>query len=143
MSQVKEFSGFSMCGKMQESGLSEIIPLICTSAFWANILCFLILSFLWAHHGEWLQSDDCWMAGILCFLPERPQGSPAHCWQSLQLLMTVTSFVYWYGRQYFISQEHENRSPGNGRVPENSQKCWLELWISSLHEPLDGIWVQI
>ena len=140
MSQVKEFSSFSTCGKMQESGLSEVIPLKCTSAFWANILCFLILSHLWAHHGEWLESADCWMAGIFCFLPECPEGSLAHCWQWLQLLMTVTSFVYWYVRQYFISQEPENRSPGNGRVPENSQKCWRELSISLPNEPLNGIW---
>ena len=25
--------------------------------------------------GEWLQSADCWMADILCFLPEFPQDS--------------------------------------------------------------------
>ena len=43
------------------------------------------------------------MAGTL-FLPEFPQGSPAHHWLWLQLLMTVTSFVYWYGRQYSIYQ---------------------------------------
>ena len=43
------------------------------------------------------------MAGILCFLPEFPPGSPAQRW--LQLLMNVTPFVYWYDRQYFISQD--------------------------------------
>ena len=33
-----------MHGKMQESGLTEIIPLICTSALWGqNILCFLMM----------------------------------------------------------------------------------------------------
>ena len=52
---------------------------------------------------EWLQSDGCQMAGILCFLPKFPQGPLAHHWSWLQLLMAVTSFVYWYGRQYFIS----------------------------------------
>ena len=31
---------------MQESGLTEIVPLICSSALYASILCFLILSFL-------------------------------------------------------------------------------------------------
>ena len=36
ISQVKEFSSFSMYGKMQESGLTEIIPLICTSAIWGQ-----------------------------------------------------------------------------------------------------------
>ena len=40
------------------------------------------------------------MAGIL-FSPEFPQGSPAHV-GGLQSLVTVTSFVYWYGRKYSI-----------------------------------------
>ena len=35
------------------------------------------LSFLGAHHREWLQSDGCLVAGIL-LLPEFPQGSSAH-----------------------------------------------------------------
>ena len=48
-----------MYGKMQESGLTEIIPLICTSAIWVHILCLLILRFLKLHRWEWLQSDDC------------------------------------------------------------------------------------
>ena len=34
----------------------------------AGIPCFHILSFLRVHHGEWLQSDSCWMADILSFL---------------------------------------------------------------------------
>ena len=34
--QVKEFSTFSLSGKMQESGLAEIISLIRTSAIWGQ-----------------------------------------------------------------------------------------------------------
>ena len=34
MSQVNEFS--TLYGMMQESGLTEIIPLICTSAVWGQ-----------------------------------------------------------------------------------------------------------
>ena len=52
---------------MQESGLTEIIPFICTSALWDQYSVF-------AH-------------------PEFPQGPPAHI-GGLQVLMTVTSFVY-------------------------------------------------
>ena len=51
----------------------------------ACILYFHILRFLRAHHREWLQSDGCYMAGIL-LLPEFPQCSPAHT-GGLQSLM--------------------------------------------------------
>ena len=46
-----------MYEKVRESGPTEIIPLMYVSADWASILCFHILGFLRAHHGEWLQSD--------------------------------------------------------------------------------------
>ena len=56
----------------------------------ANILCFIhILSFLRAHHREWLQW---WLLdGWHSFLPEFPRSSPAHHPWWLQLLVTVTS----------------------------------------------------
>ena len=65
-----------MYGKMPESGLTEIIPLICISAICGQCSVF--------------------------FFPEFPQGSPAHPPWWLQSLMTVTSFVYWYGKKYSI-----------------------------------------
>ena len=58
-----------MYGQIQESGLTEIIPLICASPTGASVLCFHILGFLRAHHKEWLQSDGYYMAGILFFSP--------------------------------------------------------------------------
>ena len=47
-----------MYWKMQESGLTEIIPLVCTSAIWGQFPVFSHPEppFLKAHHGEWLQS---------------------------------------------------------------------------------------
>ena len=45
--------------KMQECEPTKIIPLICTSAVWGQYPVFHILSFLRAHHGEWLQFDGC------------------------------------------------------------------------------------
>ena len=45
---------FSKYGKVEESGLTEIIPLVCASAE-ASILCFHILGFSWAYRREWLQ----------------------------------------------------------------------------------------
>ena len=38
------------------------------------------------------------------FLPDFCQDSLANCCRCLQSLVTATSFVYWYGREYFISQ---------------------------------------
>ena len=62
-------------------------------ATFTHILCFYILSFLGVRLREWLQSDGCWMADILCFLYEFPQGSLLSVVAaSLQSLMTVTSF---------------------------------------------------
>ena len=44
--------------KMQESGFTEIIPLISISALLGWYLVFLhVLSSLGAHHQEWLQSE--------------------------------------------------------------------------------------
>ena len=52
---------------MQESGLTDIIPVICNQPSEISILCY-ILSFLRAHHRVWLQSDGYYVAGILSFL---------------------------------------------------------------------------
>ena len=41
--------------------------------------------------------------GRYSFLSEFLQGSPAHHWWWLQLLMIVTSLIHWFGRKYTIS----------------------------------------
>ena len=41
--------------------------------------------------------------GRYSFLSEFPQGSPAHHPWWLQSMVSVTSFVYWYGKKYSIS----------------------------------------
>ena len=51
-----------MYGKMQKSGLTKIISLVCTSVIWGLKSC--ILRFLRVHHRECLQRDDCQVAGI-------------------------------------------------------------------------------
>ena len=74
-----------------------------TSSIWATILVFYVLGFLRANCGEWLQSDGCWMAGFLSFLSFlRTYQLMVH--DCLWLLMTVTSFDYWYNRKYSIYQ---------------------------------------
>ena len=73
---------FSMCGRMQESGLAGIIPSHASQPSWPSILCFHIPSCHGAHRQEWLQ-------------PEGWHSSPSECprgshW-SAGLPMTVTS----------------------------------------------------
>ena len=60
-----------------ESGLTAVVPLICTSEVWGQVPGF---SF-----------------------PEFPQSSQAHS-GGLQTLVTVSPSVYRYGRKYSISQ---------------------------------------
>ena len=82
-----------MYGKTQESGLTEIIPLICTSAVWDQYPMFSHPVFSQGSFlGEWLQSAGCQLADIV-FGPEFPQSSYVHL-GGLQSLMTVTAFVY-------------------------------------------------
>ena len=67
-----------MNGKVQESGLTEIIPFICISANWGPYAVFFyILSSPGAHCREWLQS----MTGIL-FLPKVPLRLTSSHWRA-------------------------------------------------------------
>ena len=61
---------------MQECGLTEIIPLRCTSAVWG----WSPALFLSAHGREWLQLNDCQIASII-LLPKHTQGSEFHIWR--------------------------------------------------------------
>ena len=60
----------SLYGKMQESELNEIIPLITSLLSGASILFFSILNPLRAHHQAAADADGL-MAGNICCLPER------------------------------------------------------------------------
>ena len=98
-----------MYGKMQESGLTEIIPLIRPSAVCqCPAFSHPELPVFRAHCWEWLQSGGCLKAGIL--LPESPQSSPAHI-GGLQLLITVTSLltdmtgVFYFSREWPLLQK--------------------------------------
>ena len=76
--------------------------LIWTSAIWSQYPVFLHPEF--PQGSPWGVAAVWWLLdGRYSFLPEFPQGSPAHT-GGLQVPMTVTSFVYWCGRQYSISQ---------------------------------------
>ena len=87
---------------MQDSGLTEIIPLIFHLISLGPVSCIFTS---WVSWGLTVESSCSLMAArqqIYSFLPEFAQGSPVLHPQWLQLLITVTSFVYWYGRTYSI-----------------------------------------
>ena len=65
-----------MYAKMQESGLIQMISMVCTSSVWGSCSC--ILTFLRVHHRKWLQSNSpsseltgsCWRAAITDFISQ-------------------------------------------------------------------------
>ena len=67
-----------MYGKIQESGLTEIIPFMCISAAWGQHTAFVLS----AHLMDFLQPHGCHTTGIV-LLPDWPRG--------LESLMTVAS----------------------------------------------------
>ena len=76
---------------MQKSGLTEITPLICTSAMGAKILWFLILSLLNVHSGGWGLGG-----GTAPWVPSRLTLRMAIMWW-------LVGPVYWCGRQCFFT----------------------------------------
>ena len=87
-----------MYGKMQESGLPEIIPLIYTSVIWGQYPVFSHPEFPQAAPSR--EAAVWWQAFIVSFLS--PLG--AHCGADSNVV--ARSFIYWYGRQYFSPQGH-------------------------------------
>ena len=83
-----------MYGKMQDSGFTEFIPFICTSAIWGQ---------------------SCFLVDLASCIPPAPQQSPwevaaspeSQFWESSftfggqKSLMTVTFLIYLYGRRNF------------------------------------------
>ena len=87
---------------MQGSGLTEIIPLMYTSATWGQYPVF--------SHPESPQGSLWGVAEVWCLLdgryslfPEFPSGLTSSLVVDA-VLITIISFVYWCGRQYSISQ---------------------------------------
>ena len=99
---VKEFSAFLCLRKCESLGSLKSL-LTCTSPAWGRCPGLHILCVLGAHRAERLLSQL--LGGRYSLLPESLQGSPTHRGWRLQSLMTVTSFVYWYGGKYSISQD--------------------------------------
>ena len=79
--KLMSWAFFCVWEDASDSGLPEIIPLICTLAIWGQ--CTVL-----SH-------------------PESPQGSPLG-WLSADGLVVAASFVYWYDRQlFFIDTLHK------------------------------------
>ena len=94
--QVKEFSVFLCMGRYRSLGSLKSFIWYTSHPSQANILDFHILSFLRGHHRECLQSDGCWMAGILSF-PRLPRPSSLH-WRA-RVADDCGVLGYWYGRK--------------------------------------------
>ena len=99
MSQVKEFGTSLYVGRRNHS-----------SAYWNQSSTYWGQCPVFSHpafpQGSPQRVDAVWwlLDGRYSFLPEFPPGSPAHHPCRLQLLVTMTSIVYWYRRKYSISQ---------------------------------------
>ena len=93
------------------------------------VSCFQILSFL--SSGLTIGSGYSLMAARwqVFFIAEFPQGSPAHCLWWLQLLMTVTSFIYRYDRTYSISQLAMQINFKKFKCLENIQTFLSHSWL--------------
>ena len=84
-----------MSGKMKRSGLSEIIPLMCTSAVWGQHPVFSHPESLQGAHLGRLQ----WLRA--CLHPDLPQGSSSRSLKSGGL-MAAASLVYWCGGNILV-----------------------------------------
>ena len=102
ISQFKEFS-FSMYGKMQESGFTDIIPFAPVSAIWGQYLFLSHPELLRARSREWLQSAGSSRSTSPSWVP---LGSGTHG-GGLDSLMTVTSlFTDMAGNSPFLTNIH-------------------------------------
>ena len=79
----------------------------------------------------------------------------AHLWLWLQLPMSVTSFVYWYGRQYSVSRhlfvlfvqssDERRQSYLSGHLKVPSADSWVQgkLWVCVPGSPVlkDNVYI--
>ena len=106
---------------MQESGLTEIIPLICVSAIWGQ---YSVLFTSWASVRLTKRSGCSLMAArrqvffSFC-VPSRLTSSH---WRAV-IADDCDILVYWYGRKYYIFQNHSLR-----KNKAQKQASWLSLW---------------
>ena len=92
-----------MYGKIQETGLTEIIPLISTSVIWGQYPMFSHPKFPQGSLGSGCSLMVARQQVFFSFLSFLRAHQLTVLW--LRSLMTVTSLVYRYGRQYSIYQQ--------------------------------------
>ena len=115
--------------KMQWSGLTEIIPLICTSAVWSQYLVLWQPQFPWGSPLGVAAVLKLLHGRVLCFLPEFPQGSPelkvaaitSDC-DILCLLIWQAIFYFLKDNDVFVSWQFWLKF-----IKINSQLCQLSL----------------
>ena len=113
-----------MYGKMQESGLTEIIPFTGTSAIWGQFPVFSHPeSPQGAPLGGWLMAW--WWAS--CFHPEFPQGSPSG-WLYCDGC-SILCLLIW--RAIFFIHNMMPRTQHWSQVDITAKRYWLESWIQS------------
>lgn len=122
-------------GRSKTLGLLKSFIWYASQLSWANGLhVFNILSFVGAHHREWLQSEGCCMAGLLLF-PVFPQELTSSHWRA-----TVTDdydiLIYWYDRKYSASHmaiefmwNHKKADSRWNKINGGYQRLrWGEKW---------------
>ena len=118
---------------MLESRLSEIIPLICTSAIWGPYPVFTP----WVPLGSPEGVTVVWalIEGRYSSPSQAPSGSLAHT-GGLQLLMTVTSLVIdTTGNTTFLS----SLLGGSGGAPKRTYNMVLNEWVSKCVSTGSGV----
>ena len=124
--------------------------LLCPRVLQARILEWVAISFSRVSSQTaaviWL------LDGRYSFLPEFPQGSPAHCWQWLQLLTTVTSLLHLQvdslsltyqrsPRDYILAQFWIGLTCGQGGATLK-HRCSLNSWLPSGDPEAQGLWMR-
>ena len=119
-----------MYGKMQESGLTEVIPFTGTSAIWGQ---FPVFSYpespRGAPSGGWLMA---WWWPC-CLHPEFPQGSPSgwlHCDGCSILCLLIWQAIFFIHHMMPRTQHWS-------QVDITAKRYWLESWIQSLGVKFD------
>ena len=126
-----------MYGKMQESGLLEIILSICTLAIHGvSVLLFFILSPLWGHHSTVAGADGLMATTSFVYGYDIKHSCPHSevdgCQNPAGKLNRYLGFSKHLPPPATVSGKEEDGSQGPSRMPQDSFVCpggqWQLLW---------------
>ena len=142
---MKKFSAFSLYGKIQESRLTESIPLLCTSGIWASILYFHVLSPLRAHRWEWLQAMAArWQVFSPSWVPSG-LTIPGRCicwWQWPPLLTDVRVLDFFLSTNDISNFLKDLYHPGSIYVL-TSAKVTPHICHGPCYSQAQQVWIQL